>query len=152
MLYQRLFLVALLVVYAVLAVATMGYEAAFSYEPVGPRAFPLLLLILLAAGTVYLIIRPGHMAEENADTPLTKQVLGKLVLCVLALTFFAFFFERLGFVVSSFLFAIAMCRLYNGGWMTSVITGAVMSVAFYVLFDRLLDVPLPLGVLSGLGN
>ena len=54
MLYQRLFLVALLVVYAVLAVATMGYQAAFSYEPVGPRAFPLLLLVLLAAGTVYL--------------------------------------------------------------------------------------------------
>ncbi|MCX2524064.1 tripartite tricarboxylate transporter TctB family protein [Larsenimonas rhizosphaerae] len=152
MLYQRLFLVALLVVYAVLAVATMGYEAAFSYEPVGPRAFPLLLLALLAAGTVYLLFRPGHLAEENAETPLTPQVLGKLVLCVLALSLFAFFFERLGFIVSSFLFAIAMCRLYNGGWITSVITGLVMSLAFYVLFDRVLDVPLPLGVLSGLGS
>lgn len=151
MIYQRLFLTALLVVYAVLAYATTTYEAPFSYEPVGPRAFPLLLLALLAAGTVYLIIRPGHMAEENADTPLTRQVLGRLVLCVLALSLFAFFFERLGFVVSAFLFAIAMCRLYNGRWVTSVITAAVMALAFYGLFDRLLDVPLPLGVLSGLG-
>ncbi|REC93602.1 tripartite tricarboxylate transporter TctB family protein [Kushneria indalinina] len=151
MIYQRLFLVALLVVYAVLAYAATTYEAPFSYEPVGPRAFPLLLLILLAAGTVYLMIRPGQMAEENADTPLTGQVLGRLVLCVLALALFAFFFEKLGFIVSAFLFAIAMCRLYNGGWVTSVITGAVMSVAFYMLFDRVLDVPLPLGVLSGLG-
>lgn len=47
MLVQRLFAAVLLLACAGLALMAWPYQAAFSYEPVGPRAFPLLMLGLM---------------------------------------------------------------------------------------------------------
>ncbi len=44
MILQRIFALVLLAVCAALAVMAWPYQAAFSYEPVGPRAYPLLML------------------------------------------------------------------------------------------------------------
>ena len=41
-----------------MAWAARDYAAAISYEPVGPRAFPLLLAALLAIGGSWLVLRP----------------------------------------------------------------------------------------------
>ena len=43
-----------------------------------------------------------------------------------------------------------MARLYDGSWRTSLITGTVAAIGLYLLFDKILDVPLPLGILSSL--
>jgi len=43
-----------------------------------------------------------------------------------------------------------MARLYEGTWVASAISGVVLAVGLYLLFDKILDVPLPLGVLSAL--
>ena len=44
--YVRLFAAVWLLVCAFLAVVAWGFQAPFSYDPVGPRAYPLLLLSL----------------------------------------------------------------------------------------------------------
>ncbi|ANF56810.1 tripartite tricarboxylate transporter TctB family protein [Halotalea alkalilenta] len=150
MIYQRVFLAVLLLVCAILAVIAFGYHAPFSYEPVGPRAYPLLLLTLIMAGTLYLLFRPGTITLGEGDEHLDRHVLVKITLCVVLFTIFAACYEVLGFIVSSFGFAVLMGRLYGGTWVTSLIGGALMSVGFYWLFDRILDVPLPLGILSSL--
>ncbi|MCV6289156.1 hypothetical protein OFL26_30070, partial [Pseudomonas aeruginosa] len=49
-LYQRLFAGLWLLACVGLAVAGWRYQAPFSYEPVGPRAYPLLCLALMGAG------------------------------------------------------------------------------------------------------
>ncbi len=41
-----------------MAWAAQDYAAAISYEPVGPRAFPLLLAGLMAIAGAWLVIRP----------------------------------------------------------------------------------------------
>ena len=48
MLIQRIFASVLLLVCVGLALMAWPYQAAFSYEPVGPRAFPLLMIGLLS--------------------------------------------------------------------------------------------------------
>ena len=57
-LYQRLFAGLWLLACVGLAVAGWRYQAPFSYEPVGPRAYPLLCLALMGAGLAWLIARP----------------------------------------------------------------------------------------------
>ena len=47
MLLQRIFASVLLLACVGLALMAWPYQAAFSYEPVGPRAFPLLMLGLM---------------------------------------------------------------------------------------------------------
>jgi putative tricarboxylic transport membrane protein len=41
-----------------------------------------------------------------------------------------------------------MARLYGGRWLPSVVIITLMSIALYWLFDRVMDVPLPLGLLD----
>jgi len=43
-----------------------------------------------------------------------------------------------------------MARLYEGTWVASVISGVLLAAGLYMLFDKVLDVPLPLGILSAL--
>ncbi|TBU95613.1 tripartite tricarboxylate transporter TctB family protein [Phytopseudomonas dryadis] len=148
---QRIFGLVLLCACVGLSIVAWGYHAPFSYEPVGPRAYPLLLLILLGLGAIYLLVKPASASTAHADEPpLDRHILRKVVGCVVIFTLYAALFEPLGFVPASLIFGIAMVRLYDGTWAASVISGLVMAVGLYLLFDKALDVPLPLGILSAL--
>jgi len=58
MLLQRIFASVLLLACVGLALMAWPYQAAFSYEPVGPRAFPLLMLGLMGLA-LWSLRRPG---------------------------------------------------------------------------------------------
>ena len=73
-----------------------------------------------------------------------------LVGCVVILTIYAALFEPLGFVLASLIFGMAMARLYEGTWIASVVSGVVLAIGLYLLFDKALAVPLPLGILANL--
>ena len=126
-----------------MAWAAVDYVAPFSYEPVGPRAFPWLLAALLAAGGIWLIIRP-----EPGDKWLGGVSLGALALAVAAVFAYAFLFQWLGFPLATALMAVPIGMAFGGHWLKSLIGGIVLGVLFYLLFDKLLDVVLPSGLLS----
>ena len=152
MILQRLFALTLLAACAALAVMAWPYQAAFSYEPVGPRAYPLLMLGLMSLGLLYLAFRPTPIVRGDDEPELDRETLTKISLCVGLLLVFAATFESLGFILSSILIGVPMARLYGGRWRHSVIIVGLMSIALYVLFDRMMDVPLPLGLLDVLEN
>ena len=147
MLLQRIFASVLLLACVGLALMAWPYQAAFSYEPVGPRAFPLLML-----GLIYMIFRPTPVVHSEEDPQLDRDTLTKIAVCVVLLLIFAGTFESLGFILSSLLIGIPMARLYGGRWLPSVVIISVMSVGLYLLFDKAMDVPLPLGLLDVLEN
>ena len=152
MLAQRIFASGLLIVCIVLAVMAWPYQAAFSYEPVGPRAIPLLMLALMGLGLLYMIFRPSAVVHSEDDPKLDRETLTKIGLCVVLLLVFAGTFETLGFILSSVLIGIPMARLYGGRWLPSIVIISLMSVGLYLLFDIAMDVPLPLGLLDVLEN
>ncbi|MBH3413744.1 MULTISPECIES: tripartite tricarboxylate transporter TctB family protein [Pseudomonas] len=152
MILQRIFALALLAVCAALAVMAWPYQAAFSYEPVGPRAYPLLMLGLMSLGLLYLAIRPTPIVRKDDEPALDRETLIKITACVGLLIIFAATFEVLGFILSAILVGIPMARLYGGRWLNSTLVVVGMSVFLYWLFDRVMDVPLPLGLLSVLEN
>ncbi|MGY4525939.1 tripartite tricarboxylate transporter TctB family protein [Pseudomonas sp. UBA4617] len=152
MILQRIFALVLLAVCAALAVMAWPYQAAFSYEPVGPRAYPLLMLGLMALGLLYLVFRPTPIVRKDDEPELDRETLTKISACVGLLIVFASTFEALGFILSSILIGVPMARLYGGRWLHSFIVVAGMSLFLYWLFDRVMDVPLPLGLLSVLEN
>ena len=152
MILQRIFALTLLAVCAALAVMAWPYQAAFSYEPVGPRAYPLLMLGLMGLGLLYLAFRPTPIVRGDDEPELDRETLNKIGICVALLLVFAATFEPLGFIVSSILIGVPMARLYGGRWLSSALIVVFMSITLYVLFDRVMDVPLPLGLLSVLEN
>lgn len=152
MLLQRIFAAALLLACLGLALMAWPYQAAFSYEPVGPRAFPLLMLGLMGLGLTYLILRPTPIQHSDEEPPLDRPTLVKIGVCVALLLVFAGTFESLGFILASMLVGIPMARLYGGRWLPGVLIITLMSIGLYLLFDKLMDVPLPLGLLDILEN
>jgi putative tricarboxylic transport membrane protein len=152
MLIQRIFSSVLLLACVGLALMAWPYQAAFSYEPVGPRAFPLLMLGLMGAALLYMVFRPAPIKHSEEDPPLDRETLTKIAICVALLLVFAGLFEPLGFILSSMLIGIPMARLYGGRWLPSIVVTTLMAITLYVLFDRVMDVPLPLGLLDVLEN
>ena len=134
---------ACVVVAAGMAWAAKDYAAPISYEPVGPRSFPLVLAALLAAGGAWLVLRPS--AHSSGLGLAQMKSLGLAVAAVLA---YALLFEWLGFTAATALMAVPVGVAFGGTWKQRLAGGLGLGLVLYVVFDKLLDVVLPTGVLS----
>ncbi|MDQ2778893.1 MAG: tripartite tricarboxylate transporter TctB family protein [Pseudomonadota bacterium] len=126
-----------------MGLAARGYAAPISYEPVGPRAFPLLLAGLLAAGGLWLALRPGPHGFD-----LARSNWKPIGLAVAAVFVYTALFQTLGFPLATALMAVPVGMAFGGTWKQSLIGGVALGVVLYLLFDKLLDVVLPTGILS----
>jgi putative tricarboxylic transport membrane protein len=123
--------------------AALDYAAVISYEPVGPRAFPLLLAVLIGLCGAWLVARPS--AHSAAVAP---GRMGPLLACMAAIVMYALLFETLGFTVATTLLAVPVGMAFGGTWRQSLLGGLALGVGLYIFLDKLLDVVLPTGVLS----
>lgn len=139
---DRIFAAVWLMVCLLLMVVGWSIQSEFSYEPVGPRAYPLLILALMTACSVAILLQRG----EVIDWP-RKPVCMRIGLMVLALFVYALVFEWLGFAIATAVMSIAIGRLFDGKWPHCVISGAALGAGLFFFFDRLLDVPLPVGLI-----
>jgi putative tricarboxylic transport membrane protein len=126
-----------------MAWAAQDYAAAISYEPVGPRAFPLLLSALMAIGGAWLVIRPTM--RGGAIDLARVRLIG---LSALAIIVYALLFQLLGFTLATALMAVPVGMAFGGSWWKSLLGGVGLWIGLFLLFDKLLDVVLPTGVLS----
>lgn len=145
---DRLFAGSSLVICIGLAILAWGYQAPFSYEPVGARAFPLLLLALLIISTLYQLLKPSASDATSDEPSLDHHVIKKIALCIFTLIAYAGLFDVLGFIASSVLFAIAIGYLYGANKFQGLISGVLIAIGLYLLFDYGLDVSLPLGMFA----
>lgn len=142
---QRVFAVFLLAISVLLAFLAVDYTASFSYEPVGPRAFPWLILFGIALCSLVVLLERQPHTEKRSKAKPDHSMTAKLLLCVLLFLCYAALFESAGFVLSSMVFAIGMACLYGANWKVAVWLMPVLVLALYGLFEYVLDVPLPIG-------
>ena len=141
------------VFHAILFLVALGYtviaftviRAPFQYDPLGPESWPRLLGILAMACTAWIVFKP-----DIASLNLNRQTLGRLGALLVVLSIYAYLFQPLGFVFSTWLFCIALGRMLGSGWISGVIFGAVAGIGGYLLFTVVLDLNLPAGVLEPL--
>ncbi|MBT9553090.1 MAG: tripartite tricarboxylate transporter TctB family protein [Hydrogenophaga sp.] len=128
---------------AAMAWAAQDYAAAISYEPVGPRAFPLLLAAGLGLSGLWLVLRPTAGAEAFHGVPWKPTAL-----CAGAVLAYALLFQWLGFALATALMALPVGMAFGGSWKQSLAGGAALGLVLFLLFDKLLDVVLPTGPLA----
>ena len=137
-----LVLLALAVAYGVTA---SGYQAIIG-DPLGPAVFPIVLAIPLGLLSLYLIVRPDLEPGWARGRALLKQGLA-----LAAFVAYAYLLEPLGFIVTTLLAVVALGCLLGARLRDAGLAGLAIAVVLFVLFDVLLDLPLPLGVLGFLG-
>ncbi len=140
---DRILGVACVVVAAGMAWAAQDYAAPISYEPVGPRAFPLLLAALMGIAGLWLIVQPSMRGNWLRQVPLRS-----LAFSVAAVFAYALVFQWLGFTLATVLMAVPVGMAFGGSWRQSLAGGVGLGLLLFLGFDKLLDVVLPSGLLS----
>ncbi|MBP0998528.1 tripartite tricarboxylate transporter TctB family protein [Serratia fonticola] len=118
-----------------------GIQSEYSYEPLGPRPFPLAILSLMALCAALLLLRRPQLVEWPH-----KNVLQRLLVLVITLVLYAWGFEWLGFPLATTLLTFNIGLLFQASIKAALISGVIMGVSLFYAFDYLLDVTLPLGV------
>jgi putative tricarboxylic transport membrane protein len=67
---------------------------------------------------------------------------------VVAVFIYAALYEWLGFTLATTVMALPVGMAFGGSWKQSLASGAGLGLVLFLLFDKLLDVVLPTGVLS----
>lgn len=142
---DRMLGIAALIFAALMTGLGWGIQAPFSYEPVGPRAYPLLLAFIIALCGLWLTFKGRDRAAPNPPG-----ANGRISLMVAYCAAYAYFFQILGFIMATTAMVVLVGRLFGGSWIKVATGGVIMSLLFFFLFDRALDVVLPPGLLGNL--
>ncbi|MFP8964958.1 tripartite tricarboxylate transporter TctB family protein [Pokkaliibacter sp. CJK22405] len=125
---------------AFIAVQAHQLDVPFSYDPVGPKAFPMLLAGILAFLSVILFFRPG----PGQSWP-TGALLLRLVSVLVLLGLYAWFFTSAGYLITTAVTVAVLAWLFEAGTVKALITGPLMSIGSYLLFTYALGITLPWG-------
>ena len=134
---------------AVLVAVAVGYIASaaglqvpFQYEPLGPKAFPIMLGSVLAICGARLIWRPDAIHWFADRAAVLRVVAGAVIFCV-----YAALFEPVGFIGSTALMVFAMSRLFGLGAGWAAVYGIGLALVGYFGVGELLGLNLPDGML-----
>lgn len=125
--------------------------------PYGPGLFPTIIACFMIVGGVILIfkgikklpITGWYELEEWARKRNTYFTLG-IIFSVLL--FYILFSEKLGFILTSILILSSMLLWTRGRkqFLSSVCISVFFSLIIFILFGKLMRIPLPIGFMQGL--
>lgn len=120
-----------------------GFDPGLISDPLGPQTFPYLLGSVLAVTALALLLRP----DPSPPWPDLRH-LAQMGIIVAVLVAYALLLERLGFLIATMLAASLIGRRLGASWRTALFTGIGVALVVYGLFDKILELPLPAGLLK----
>ncbi len=137
---DRLVGAALIVFGAAVGLEATTFDVAFMTDPVGPKALPVLVAASLAAAGLVAVLRPQAVVDIP-EGPILLRMAGATV----AFLAYAAALPVLGFFTATTLVVTALSLLYRGPLLPSLAAAALLSAGLWLLFVRLLTLPLPVG-------
>lgn len=146
MISDRIFgLVVLMVALAYIASATQ-IQTSFLADPVGPKAFPILVGAVAAISGLILVLRP----DPDPDWPVLR-TFGALLVAAVVMIGYAYTLKPLGFLLPTAVTAAILSYQISPRAGPAVISGVGLSLGLFVLFKYVLGlglVPLPKGLMG----
>jgi putative tricarboxylic transport membrane protein len=139
-----------LLIFSLIVCYESNHLSLWSGRKPGPGLFPLFLGILLGILSLVFIIVKGFKQNKEAIPLWTSRgnrnrillTFGTLIIYAIVLPFF-------GFLVSTFFLLFFLLGLsYSGKWIVLGISSFLISFAFYIIFQILLKIQLPHGILG----
>ena len=142
---DRIAAVVIVIVVVLYARESLGFRGHTVADVVGPSAYPMLIGGLAALLAILQLIRAGQ--EAPGGTFWARH--GRAVLFIVSLFAYILLLERLGFLLSTFAYLTLSHRwLGERAWYRAVGMGLAATAALWFLFDRTLDLRLPVGLLG----
>jgi putative tricarboxylic transport membrane protein len=145
---DRIIVICCLLLSAIYLYATSQIPSIEMMDPLGPKAFPVLLGIgmLVVASLLILEMRRG------ADIPVSKvppQNLRHWLVISSVIGWIALYFaalQPLGYMIDTSVFLLGMMAYFNRGkWMANILTALLFSIGSFFLFTKFLGVTLTKG-------
>lgn len=140
---ERHFLIVLLALGLVFSLFGWRLETPAAYDPLGPKAVPVGLGLVLAGLSL------ASLPAARGEAAILTARAGRLILVVLL---YFLVFRLLGFMPATVVSVYLIARLRGANWMQGLLTGLMLALFFYGVFHFLLDVPLPLGRIFGVAG
>jgi putative tricarboxylic transport membrane protein len=140
MIADRLLGLGFVLVGAVSAWSAWNLVVPFAADPLGPTPFPVTVALILMVCGGLLILKPTHAFE-----PIERKLAPPLM--VVAMLAYALLMEPLGFMPATALLALAIALLFGARILFAAGVAVITAVTLWVLFDKILDLPLPKGIL-----
>jgi len=135
---------------AVMYVETFSYAVVPGYERMGPEVWPRFVLAGITFLSLLIMIRAlRRRGKDPSGTPApqTKMNTSHVLVCAVALFFVTILVPYLGFLFSAFLGMIVFSYILGARGKFTIFWYSIASVAaIYLVFGRILLVPMPRGV------
>lgn len=151
MLIDRLIAGAALLLAAVYLYATSKIPTLEIGDPLGPKAFPILLGIALILAAILLFVEtlkaaPATTGSAPRESRRHWWLIGGVV--VWTALYFALF-DRAGYLLTTVVYLLPLMAIFNPGkWLANVLTSVLWAAGSYALFVKVLGVSLPAGVMG----
>lgn len=112
--------------------------------------FPSILAILLLFFSIALLVQTCRQAVgESGEPPIKSEAWIRISITLAAMLGFALVLEKLGFLLSTFSVMLVLLRVIEPQkWPRVIAVALATALVSYFLFARLLNIPLPAGVLE----
>lgn len=118
-----------------------GLEVAFAADPVGPKAFPIIVGAVLVVCGASIALRPDPITWEVGDY-------GRILLIAGASLAYPFILVPLGFVPATSILGFLCALAFKGRPVPALIGSVVMAAVIFALIDLGLGLGLPRGPLG----
>lgn len=118
-----------------------GLQVAFAADPIGPKAFPIIVGLILLISGASIALRPQQMVWEAGDYR-------RVVLIAVAALIYPFILVPLGFVPATSILGILCAKAFRGRTVPSIIGSIATACVIFVLIDIGLGLGLPRGPLG----
>lgn len=125
------------------AIAALNIEESFISDPLGPKAFPLLIAALFGLAGLVMVLKPAQMP----DWPQAAQLI-EILLAAGVLYAYALILSFLGFSLSTFLASFYLSWRLGAQPLRAAIAGAVIAAGLYGLFHLILGLSLARGIVG----
>jgi len=134
-----------------LSVWSLTYETGRLTQP-GPGYLPLALGIILILLSLILLVGQRKRASGKKQTVFSSpdgRGWKKVVYTVLILAVAAFFFEKVGYLITFFVLIVLLMKgVGSQSWKRILLTAILATLGVYIVFVLLLDQPLPRGYIG----
>ncbi len=148
---DRIVFIGTVLLAAVYLYATSRIPSIEMVDPLGPKAFPVLLgmSLLVVAGLLLLEMRRGTDAPAAKASPQNR---GYWLMIAAVSGWMALYFatfEKLGYLIDTTAFLLGlMAYFHRGKWTANILTALLFSGGSFFLFTKVLGVTLPKGLLT----
>ena len=125
------------------AFAALAIEESFLSDAVGPKAFPLIIAVVLGLSSIVIALRPDAAPEWPSLARLAE-----IAAAVVVMILYAELLPEIGFVIATFFAAAYLTWRLGSGLLASLATGLGTSLGIYVIFHLVLGLSLARGPLG----